>query len=112
VPDHLRATESDRKVLLRMLGARLLPKELDLTRKQGFSLPLASWFKGDWGRFVEEVLRDADPGLFDRRVIDRLIREQRAGLSNAQRLFSLTMFELWRREYRISSARPAQDAVA
>jgi asparagine synthase (glutamine-hydrolysing) len=96
-----------------MLAARLLPKELDLTRKQGFSLPLTAWFKGDWGRFVEEVLREADPGLFDRGVIDKLIREQRAGLPNTQRLFSLTMFELWRREYRVStSARPARDAVA
>ena len=79
VPDRLRATETDRKVLLRMLAARLLPKELDLTRKQGFSLPLAAWFKGDWGRFVEEVLREADPALFDRGVIDKLIREQRPG---------------------------------
>ena len=32
----------------------------------------------------------------------QLIEAQRRGLANEQRLFALTMFELWRREYRVS----------
>jgi hypothetical protein len=36
VPDHLRATARDRKILPRLLGAKLLPPRMDLTRKQGF----------------------------------------------------------------------------
>ena len=101
VPDHLRATAHDRKILPRMLAARLLPERLDLTRKQGFSIPLASWLRGSWGPFVESVLRDADPALFDQRTIQSLLAGQRKGRANAARLFCLTMFELWRREYRI-----------
>jgi asparagine synthase (glutamine-hydrolysing) len=103
LPDRLRATSRDRKVLLRALASRILPQSLDLTRKQGFSLPLDAWFKGDWGRFVADVLREADPALFDRRAIDALLTAQRRGLGNTQRLFALTMFELWRRQYRVSS---------
>ena len=102
VPDSLRATANERKILLRMLGKKLLPPALDIKRKQGFSLPLASWFKGEWGSFVTDVLMNADSAIFDRKLIEKLIKGQRLGFSNADRLFALTMFELWRREYKIS----------
>ncbi len=114
VPDHLRATEHDRKILPRLLAERLLPSTLDLKRKQGFSLPLDNWFKGNWGRFIASVLADADPQIFNRQMINGLIAAQRRGYSNTQRLFALTMFELWRRSYRINlpgslSIEPARD---
>lgn len=101
VPDALRATEKERKILPRHLARRLLPSELDLNRKQGFSLPLNSWFKGNWGSYMESVLSKADPSLFNQRVIQNLIAAQRRGHSNTHRLFALTMFELWRQQYRV-----------
>ena len=102
VPDSFKATVSDRKILLRILAKRLLPKTLDINRKQGFSLPLASWFKGEWGTFVNEVLMEADSSIFDKKTITNLIKGQRRGFANENRLFALIMFELWRREYSIS----------
>jgi asparagine synthase (glutamine-hydrolysing) len=111
VPDRLRATARERKVLARRLAARLLPSELDLTRKQGFALPLAKWFKGDWGRFMEEVLTSPQATLFDRRVVRQLLAGQRMGFSNTQRLFALTMIELWRREYSINTIAHGADPV-
>lgn len=98
VPDSLKATVNERKILPRMLAARLLPKELDLTRKQGFTMPLESWFKQGWGAYIEDVLMQSE--LFDRKVVARLFRNQRRGMRNGTRLFALTMLELWRREYR------------
>jgi asparagine synthase (glutamine-hydrolysing) len=103
VPDNLRATTSERKVLLRRLAARILPPEFDAVRKQGFSIPLGAWFKGHWGEYMETVLRESDADLFDRRVIDQLIKGQRKGLSNTNRLYALTMYELWRRTYSVSA---------
>jgi len=50
----------------------------------------------------ESVLADADPALFSRRAIDQLIAAQRKGLANTNRLFALTLFELWRREYAVT----------
>lgn len=101
VPDRLRATIAERKILPRRLAKRLLPKSLDLTRKQGFSLPLASWLKGEWGVFMQEVLESADCRLFDPLIVRSMLDGQRRGFSNSARLFALTMFELWRREYRV-----------
>ena len=98
LPDRLRATATERKRLLRRLAARLLPATLDLTRKQGFSLPLDKWFKGDWGRYIEDVLTSGDAPLFDQRAIRQLVSGQRRGFSNTHRLFALAMIELWRRD--------------
>lgn len=102
VPDTLKAGTTGRKILTRRLAQRLLPPELDLTRKQGFSLPLASWFKGDWGVFFIDVLSQADSNLLDQNTIQQIITKQRQGYVNTARIFALTMFELWRREYHIN----------
>jgi asparagine synthase (glutamine-hydrolysing) len=102
VPLPLRAWHGQRKVLLRRLARKILPPELDIHRKQGFSIPLHRWFEGDWGRFMREVLREADPAIFDRGFIESVITGQERGLANTHRLFSLMIFELWRREYRAS----------
>jgi len=91
----------ERKVLLRQLGARILPPSLDLKRKQGFSIPLSAWFKGEWGPYMADVMLQSTGSPFDREVIRQLIGAQRRGLRNAQRLFAITMFELWRREYNV-----------
>jgi asparagine synthase (glutamine-hydrolysing) len=102
VPDHLRATTASRKVLPRLLANRLLPPEFDSVRKRGFSLPLADWFKGDWGRFLEDTLLNAPADVLDRAAVALLLRRQKSGYSNVDRLFGLAMLELWRREYRVA----------
>jgi asparagine synthase (glutamine-hydrolysing) len=101
VPGALKAIPRQRKVLSRHLARRLLPPGLDLDRKQGFSLPLASWLKGQWGHFIAQVLSEADPHLFARDALQNLLQGQRYGFSNTSRLFALTMFDLWRREYKV-----------
>lgn len=99
VPDALRATRTSRKVLLKLLAGRLLPKALDVQRKQGFSLPLHSWSKGTWGDYISNVLRSAPRDLFDPEQISALLNGKQRGIANAQRLFNLAILELWRREY-------------
>jgi asparagine synthase (glutamine-hydrolysing) len=102
LPDRLRVTPYTRKVLLRRLARRLLPDSFDVGRKQGFSLPLNTWFKGDWSEFTSDVLMAADQAIFNRDAITGLLQGQIRGLSNASRLFCLVMFELWRREYHVT----------
>jgi asparagine synthase (glutamine-hydrolysing) len=101
VPDRLKATAQERKILGRQLGARLLPPTMDLRRKQGFSLPLDAWFKSGWGDLIADILGAADSRLFSQKAIQELLDGQRKGRNNTARLFSLTMFELWRRHYRV-----------
>jgi len=101
VPNALRAGHSQRKILLRHLGSRLLPSHLDLQRKQGFALPLHDWIKGDWGQYMRDVLSGSDGSVFDTKTVDQLWKGQSRGLKNTQRLFALVIFELWRKNYKV-----------
>ncbi|MBK9063686.1 MAG: asparagine synthase (glutamine-hydrolyzing) [Acidobacteria bacterium] len=101
LPDSLRADASGMKILPRRLAAKLLPPGMHAAKKQGFSVPLGAWFRGDFGRFVESVLADASEHLLDRAAVRRLVALRGRGLVNEHRLFALAMLELWRREYRV-----------
>lgn len=101
VPRQQRLFNDERKVLPRRLAKRLLPAELDLNRKRGFSVPLEDWMRGEWGHTVERELAGAPSALFDPNVVKSLFAGQRRGRNNGQRLFALAMLELWRREYNI-----------
>ena len=103
VPSQLKATAHGRQILLKKLAERILPREFDQQRKQGFSIPLAAWLQsGPWKAFFRETLLGSDSTVFDHRVISKLLHGQANGRANSERLFALVLFELWRREYRIS----------
>ncbi len=102
VPSRLKATATEKKILLKRLTARLLPPEFDQQRKQGFSIPLGDWLKGGaFRKLFNEVLRDPQCS-FDTGTVDGLLRGQDKGRSNGERLFALVLFELWRREYAVT----------
>lgn len=102
VPSSLKASATERKILLKKLAKRVLPPAFDADRKQGFSIPLAAWLRnGPWSRFFIEVLLESDDTMFDRKQLRKLLDGQRQGRSNSERLFALVMFELWRRAYRV-----------
>jgi asparagine synthase (glutamine-hydrolysing) len=101
VPDALRATKHDRKILLRRLGARLLPAALDLKRKQGFSIPVDDWFRGTWNELLQAE-EEHESILVDREAIRSYGRQLTDGRSVGDRLFSLIILRLWERAYSIS----------
>ena len=102
VPSRLKATPTHRKVLLKKLACRLLPPEFDPHRKQGFSIPLASWLQsGPWRNFFRDTLLGSDNAFFSTKVVSTLLDGQGKGRANSERLFALAMFELWRRKYQI-----------
>jgi len=102
VPSHLKANDHKKKILLKRLAARVLPPAFDLQRKQGFSIPLAEWLKGgEFRELFNDILRDPHCS-FDIRIIDSLLRGQDRGRNNSERLFTLVLFELWRKEYGVT----------
>jgi asparagine synthase (glutamine-hydrolysing) len=99
VPSHMKATPVQRKIFLKKLTEKLLPPDFDKHRKQGFAVPLKSWLqKGPWRILFHEVLLDPQT-IFDKKAVKRLLCGLDRGCNNAERLFSLVLFELWRREY-------------
>ena len=71
-------------------------------RKQGFSIPLNDWFRGNWQNFFQDVLHDFDTNLISQNNIQRLFQDTEKNKAAAHRLFALTMFELWRQRYSVT----------
>lgn len=102
VPSRLKASQSEKKILLKRLAARLLPAEFDRKRKQGFSIPLAAWLRAGPFRDLFWDTLTCNDILFDAPTVRGLLRGQDRGFSNGERLFALVQFELWRKCYGVS----------
>lgn len=99
IPSGLKASPKDRKIFLKKIAARQLPQQFNLTRKQGFSIPIGEWLqKGAFRDLFQDVLYDRDC-LFDRGVIDKLFSGLEHRQAHGERLYALALFELWRKSY-------------
>jgi len=101
VPDKYKVVNGEKKILLRALAKRLLPATLNLNRKQGFAMPISEWFVGSWGRSIQSVLSSSSSSLFDGRYAAKLFRYEGKLRSNWNRLYALTILDLWCRHYGI-----------
>ena len=78
---------------------KYMPKDIIRGKKQGFSAPDASWFKGESMNFVRKKLYEGDPFIYE--FIDRdyalnLIDDHMQGKKNKRLLiWSLINFESW-----------------
>lgn len=80
-----------------------LPREIIHGRKKGFSMPLARWFRRDFGELINEYLSEhilKKRGFFNCEVVNRLASKHLNGVEdNSKFLWSLICFEIWYRKY-------------
>ena len=99
LPTKYKASNKRKKILLKKLAQKILPSNLNIERKQGFSVPLAKWLEaGPFKDFIYEILMDENC-FFEKETVREILRNQEKGYSNSERIYSLVMFELWRRKY-------------
>jgi asparagine synthase (glutamine-hydrolysing) len=99
VPEKHKLRGNVGKAILRDAIAPLLPPSTLKRRKQGFQMPLASWFKGDFGRFARDAWFDSGAGLagyLRHDAIEQIFIEHRNGEADHSRmLYALAVFGLW-----------------
>ena len=92
-----------RKVLLKQVAERILPRDIITRRKQGFGVPVGVWFRGSLRDTFSDVLRSQrarERGYFNQGFINRLLDEHLAGVrDHSLRLWQLVVLELWHRAY-------------
>lgn len=95
VPDSLKTSSGNRKIILKGLSEKLLPASFDLQRKLGFNLPLESMIReGEWNQLIGDVIHSECEFLsYDYRV--RLFGEHMEGQNNTDKLFGMTLLMLW-----------------
>lgn len=102
LPSRWKIVGKEKKIILRQAFASLLPADFLARSKQGFTVPLAGWFRGELAPLARELLLDnqaLDP-YFNRQTIARLheqhVREEQ---DHGTLLWTLLSFALWQREY-------------
>jgi asparagine synthase (glutamine-hydrolysing) len=101
IPSRLKHGEGGGKKLLRDAMAPLLPANIVEKRKQGFSPPDQSWYRGPTMEYIREVLlerRSLERGYFEPAYVKRVLHEHLEGRVNHRLLiWSLLSFEWWNR---------------
>jgi asparagine synthase (glutamine-hydrolysing) len=101
----LRGTQS--KWLLRELVHRYVPQRLVDRPKTGFSVPIGEWLRGPLRDWAEDLLAPdhLDPsGLLDPLPIQARWKEHLSGRRNNEHaLWTVLMFESWRRKQALES---------
>jgi asparagine synthase (glutamine-hydrolysing) len=108
LPVDLKLRDGSGKYLLKQLAYRLVPRPLLDRPKQGFAVPVGSWFKGSLRDTFGDVIASQaarQRGYFNHRFVDRILTEHLSGKrDHALRLWQLLVFELWHRQYVDSAA--------
>jgi asparagine synthase (glutamine-hydrolysing) len=95
------------KIILKKTFADLLPEKTRTRKKQGFGVPLDSWFRNDLRDMVYDTLlshRAVERGLFETQTIKRLLDQHQNGqFDNSQHLWTLLVLELWQQKFLDSS---------
>jgi asparagine synthase (glutamine-hydrolysing) len=108
IPAPMKLRGMEKKAVLRDALRAWLPASILDRPKQGFSVPLAEWLRGELREYSREVLLDPGAfsvGRFRAGAVEALLDEHRDGSDHSQRIWALLMLELWRTE--VLEARPA-----
>jgi asparagine synthase (glutamine-hydrolysing) len=113
LPDSFRMRRLTGKRILRDAVRDLLPPSILRRPKKGFGMPVAAWLNGALRPLVHDLLGETavrQAGLFEPREVQRLLDQHgRMERDNRKQLWTLLVFELWRREH-IACRADAQQA--
>lgn len=93
VPAHWKVLGLQSRRLQRLLAKEWLPPNLDIDRKQGFSIPINEWLREE-GEAGLMARMDGLPDLINMKEVRSLIKGHLAGRANGGRLFSLIMLAI------------------
>lgn len=103
LPSHFKLKNGRRKHILKEVASTLLPQDLVDRRKQGFSVPLGVWFRGNLRELFADTLlssRSLSRGYFQAPFVRRLVDEHVSGRrDHTLRLWQLVVFERWHTHY-------------
>ncbi len=94
---------TDGKLILREAMEGLIPEEIAFNKKQGFSAPVAEWFRKHSRSYVEDVLlseKALNRGIFNPEYVRKRLQAHFEGKENNRLLiWSLLCFEHWCRRW-------------
>jgi asparagine synthase (glutamine-hydrolysing) len=100
LPSSLKVRGLTLKHILKKAVEKWLPREIVHRQKRGFSVPIASWMRGELRPLLEETLGEEKlrrQGIFNPGFVRRLLEEHWRGAADHRKaLWTLLAFQAWR----------------
>jgi asparagine synthase (glutamine-hydrolysing) len=99
-PTNQKISLFQRKILLKKLASKILPGQFNLKRKQGLSIPINDLLREEiWFDYFYTKISDFQTPIFNKDLLFKLMNDQKAGMQNGERLFSIVHFICWHNRY-------------
>ena len=103
LPASLKIKNGRRKHVLKEVAATLLPADILNRKKQGFGVPLGTWFRGNLRELFADTLlspTSLQRGYFQPAFVRQIVDEHLTGKrDHTLRLWQLVVFEKWHTQY-------------
>ena len=98
----LERTDAGKDILRKTMG-RIIPKSITQAKKQGFSAPDESWFRGNSEKYIRDLLLDDNARIneyLNPEYVKQVIETHNSGVENKRLLiWSLLSFEWWLKKF-------------
>lgn len=99
IPSNLKLKGDNKKYIFKQSMSNYLPENILNHPKQGFSVPLSSWFKADLKEYVNDTLLSQDPllsGYVNKKYVKKIVMDDRKGRRDFNsKIWSLIILEEW-----------------
>lgn len=102
IPPEMKLHHGNTKYILKQAMRGILPDSIIDRRKQGFAVPLGTWFRGEMNDLVRDLLFSVSSrsrNIFNTDYIERLLTLHERGRDADLQLWTLISFELWCRTF-------------
>jgi asparagine synthase (glutamine-hydrolysing) len=100
MPSSLKLRGRTGKYIFKQSMAPMLPQGILHRKKQGFAIPLASWFRHELKSLAEESLFGTPDGILDQGFLKKIWNQhQRRQYDRSQHLWSVLMFRKWKETF-------------
>ena len=90
---------NDGKNILRKAMSEMIPKSISESKKQGFSAPDESWYRGENAQYIKEILLDPkskSSRFINKKYTEKIIDEHlNKGINHRLLIWSMLNFEWW-----------------
>jgi asparagine synthase (glutamine-hydrolysing) len=101
IPSALKLKNGQGKYIFKRALGPFLPKDVLARRKQGFAVPLGSWFRGELKSMAADLLLSQDAlGILQAPTVSSLWRQhQSRSRDHSAALWAILMYRLWEKTY-------------
>ncbi|QCX39127.1 asparagine synthase (glutamine-hydrolyzing) [Aureibaculum algae] len=104
IPSELKLKAGVKKYILKETFSKILPPEIISHKKQGFAIPLDTWFKGDLKHYANDTLRSSEKlyNYLGKPVVEKILNNHQKGIRDySQKIWSLLFLDEWLKQNNI-----------